>query len=124
LRQQLITRVTSNIGPQAFLCCVLLCVQVRQAQQMCSLVSRKKAELAAKLQRLQERRNAVAAQLDSSSADAAGAHHAAVVVQMWVLPLQHCSTLGGAYQHCGLQDDSTFAFVHCCSPCSVAYVLF
>jgi predicted component of type VI protein secretion system len=47
-------------------------VQVRQAQQMSSLVGRKKSELAAKLQRLQERRDALAAQLDSSSADAAG----------------------------------------------------
>jgi hypothetical protein len=40
---------------------------------MSSLVGRKKAELAAKLQRLQERRDALAAQLDSSSADATGA---------------------------------------------------
>lgn len=55
----------ARAGDRAFL-------QVRQAQQMSSLVSRKRAELAAKLQRLQERRDALAAQLDSSSADAAG----------------------------------------------------
>jgi hypothetical protein len=56
------------------------CAQVRQAQQMSGLVSRKKAELTAKLQRLQERRDALAAQLDSSSADAAGMCHAVIGV--------------------------------------------
>ncbi|KAF6264768.1 hypothetical protein COO60DRAFT_1654950 [Scenedesmus sp. NREL 46B-D3] len=55
-------------------------LQVRQAQQMAGLVSRKKAELTAKLRRLQERRDALAAQLDSSSADVAGGGAAAAGV--------------------------------------------
>lgn len=46
--------------------------QVRQAQQMSTLVARKKSELAAKLQRLQERRDALAAQLDSSGSSKPG----------------------------------------------------
>lgn len=46
-------------------CCMML--QVRQAQQMATLVSRKKGELAAKVERLQERRDTLAAALDNSS---------------------------------------------------------
>eukprot|EP00775_Hariotina_reticulata_P012912 gene12912-13039_t len=42
-------------------------LQVRQAQQMATLVARKKAELTAKVERLQERRDTLATALDSSS---------------------------------------------------------
>lgn len=41
-------------------------LQVRQAQQMATLVARKKSELTAKLERLQEKRDTLAATLDSS----------------------------------------------------------
>jgi hypothetical protein len=44
-------------------------LQVRQAQQMSSLVTRKKSELAAKVQRLQERHASLSAALDSSGSE-------------------------------------------------------
>eukprot|EP00879_Flechtneria_rotunda_P024027 GHRR01025449.1.p1 GENE.GHRR01025449.1~~GHRR01025449.1.p1 ORF type:complete len:555 (+),score=232.10 GHRR01025449.1:142-1806(+) len=42
-------------------------LQVRQAQQMASLVARKKSELASKVERLQQKRDSLAATIDSSS---------------------------------------------------------
>ncbi len=52
-------------GDKAFL-------QLRQAQQMASVVGRKKEDLAAKNERLQEKKTALTAQLDKLNAEGEG----------------------------------------------------
>eukprot|EP00878_Enallax_costatus_P017239 GHUV01018100.1.p1 GENE.GHUV01018100.1~~GHUV01018100.1.p1 ORF type:complete len:564 (+),score=220.22 GHUV01018100.1:880-2571(+) len=58
-------------------------LQVRQAQQMSTLVARKKSELSAKLERLQEKRDTLAATLDSSKAAAGGSITGGISDEDW-----------------------------------------
>eukprot|EP00878_Enallax_costatus_P041091 GHUV01047555.1.p1 GENE.GHUV01047555.1~~GHUV01047555.1.p1 ORF type:complete len:165 (+),score=58.04 GHUV01047555.1:213-707(+) len=63
--------------------CTLPLPQVRQAQQMSTLVARKKSELSAKLERLQEKRDTLAATLDSSKAAAGGSITGGISDEDW-----------------------------------------
>lgn len=53
--------------------CPLNAQQVRQAQQMATLIGKRKSELTAKLDRLNERRDTLLQQLNSSSSAGAAA---------------------------------------------------